>query len=201
MKKFSRFILTILFLAVGSLVSIAAEEQAKSDQDPMMAQWMKNAAPGDAHKVLDAFIGKWNHTVRWWMAPDAPPQESKGSNVNSWIMGGRYLQQVVNGQAMNQPFEGMGIIGYDNLRTEYVSIWIDNMGTGIMISTAQYEPETMTFMEKGSLADPMTGEKNRNFRGAWSIVDQNHFTYELFLTGPDGKEFKSMEIAYTREAA
>ncbi len=33
---------------------------------------------------------------------------------------------------MGMPFEGMGIDGYDNLAKQYVSTWVDNMGTGIM---------------------------------------------------------------------
>jgi len=33
---------------------------------------------------------------------------------------------------MGMPFEGMGLDGYDNASKEYISIWIDNMGTGIM---------------------------------------------------------------------
>ena len=32
---------------------------------------------------------------------------------------------------MGQPFSGVGIDGYDNLRKKYVTTWIDTMGTGI----------------------------------------------------------------------
>jgi hypothetical protein len=30
------------------------------------------------------------------------------------------------------------------------------------------------------------------------MVDENTFFFEMFSSGPDGKEFKNMEITYTR---
>ncbi|MBI3276412.1 MAG: DUF1579 domain-containing protein [Chlamydiae bacterium] len=132
------------------------------------------------------------------MDPSQPAQESKGISENHWIMGGRFLSQSAKGESMGQPFEGMGITGYDNVRGEYTSIWIDNMGTGIENATAQYDPATKTFSEKGSCSSPITGDKDKHFRAEWKIVDKDHYTYEMYTSGPDGKEFKNIEISYTR---
>ena len=43
------------------------------------------------------------------------------------------------------PFEGMGIVGYDNLLKKFVSVWIDNMGTGLMPGTGTYDAATKTY--------------------------------------------------------
>ena len=44
----------------------------------------------------------------------------------------------------------------------------------------------------------MTGETHRQFRAVWTVVDQDHNTYENYMHTPDGREFKAMEIRYTR---
>ena len=31
-----------------------------------------------------------------------------------------------------------------------------------------------------------------------SVQDDNHFTFSMWGPGPDGKQFKTLEIAYTR---
>jgi len=167
-------------------------------KDDHMELMMKYGSPGENHKVLEPLIGKWDHTVRWWMSPEAPAQESQGRNENTWIMGGRFLQQTATGTAMDQPFEGMGLTGYDNVREEYISIWIDNMGTGMMSATGQYDPVSKTITEAGTLACPMTGEKNKSLRSEWKIIDQDNYTYLMYSNAPDGKEFKTMEVVYTR---
>ena len=117
---------------------------------------------------------------------------------NKLIFGGRFLQQEAKGQAMGQPFEGIGITGYDNVRGEYTSVWLDNMGTGIMVGTLQYDSATKTYAGKGSFSCPITGEKNKAYRDVWKWVDQDNYTYEMYGTTPDGQEFKSLEISYKR---
>lgn len=199
MRKMIYFLAILAYMSIYSSF-ISADETKPAEQapqDPMMQAWMKFATPGEHHKVLDAFAGKWNHTIKSWMAPDAPPQESQGTNDNQWIMGGRYLQENVKGTFMGQPFEGMAIIGYDNALGEYVSVWIDNMGTGFMTGTAQYDPATKSTAEKGTYTDPVAG-RSQPYRAVWKNIDENHSTYEMYMMGPDGKEFKSMEISYTR---
>lgn len=184
---------------VSMLVGMPAwAEQSQANHDAVMAQWQQNAAPGEYHKKLEPFIGTWNHTVRWRMSPDEAPTESKGTNVNTWILGGRFLQQHATGEAMGAPFEGIGITGYDNLRQEYASVWIDSMGTGMMQSTGQYDPQTDAITETGTFSCPITGNKQTAARGVWKQVDADHYTYEMYTPGPDGKEFRSMEVAYER---
>ena len=159
---------------------------------------MKDSSPGEKHKYLEPFIGKWNHTSRWWKTPAAKPDESKGTNQTKWILGNRFLYQEVQGTFLGKPFEEVIMTGYDNVKEEYNSIWIHNMRTGMMISSGQYDPATKTFTEKGSYASPVTGEKNKTFRSETKIMDADHYSYEMYTLGPDGKEFKSMEITYER---
>lgn len=167
-------------------------------QDPKMSQWAKYATPGTNHAYLEPFIGKWTHTVRWWMEPQAKPEQSQGTTENSWILGKRFLQGDVKGMSMGQPFEGIGITGYDNVRGEFTSMWMDNMGTGVMQGAGHYNAATKAIIQEGTYACPMTGEKNKAFRSIWKVIDSDHHTYEMYTPGPDGKEFKSLDIGYQR---
>jgi hypothetical protein len=169
--------------------------------DEAQMQKMKElGSPGEHHKNLDTLLGKWSHMVKWWMSPDAVPEVSQGTNTNTWIMDGRFLKQEVTGTSMGQPFEGMGMTGYDNVKGEYTSVWIDNMSTSMMTASSRYDPAARTFEEKGSFACPMTGEKDKKFRAITKIIDNDHFSYEMYSTGMSGgeTEFKTMEITYER---
>ena len=50
-----------------------------------------------------------------------------------------------DGKMKDMQFKGMGIEGYDNVKKKFVGSWIDNMGTGIMMSEGTYDPATKTF--------------------------------------------------------
>ena len=44
--------------------------------------------------------------VKFWMDPKGEAQESEGTSEAGMIMGGRFLEQELNGTFMGQPFEG-----------------------------------------------------------------------------------------------
>jgi hypothetical protein len=212
-KKLSRAFLFFIIFTVFGLVAIVATSKAgeeskekqgsvkqkasEQDHDAMMEKWKEFSTPNENHQVLGTLVGNWNYTIKWWMSPDAKPEESKGASEIEWIMGGRFIEHTVEGTSMGQPFEGMGIIGYDNEKKQYQSIWIDNMGTGIMTGSGNYDPDTKTLTDQGTFSCPAEGQKS--YRGVTKIIDKDNFTYEWYMTGPDGKEFRAMEIVYTRK--
>jgi Protein of unknown function (DUF1579) len=204
-KLFKIFQFLVILAVFGSLsVVIAAQagEEAKEkqaaehDHDAMMEKYKEFSTPNENHKVLDTLVGDWDYTIKWWMSPDSKPEESKGTSKVEWIMGGRFIEQEVEGTSMGQPFEGMGIMGYDNEKKQYQSVWIDNMGTGIMTGSGNYDPNTKTLTDHGTFSCPAEGEKS--YRGVLKMIDNDNFTYEWHMAGPDGKEFRAMEIVYTR---
>ena len=162
----------------------------------MMATWQAYASPNDNHKVLNPLVGTWSHVVKWWMTPDSQPETSKGTNETTWEMGGHYLRHSVKGTSMGQPFEGMGFTGFDNAKQIYQTIWMDNMGTGMMIGEGTYDPSKKTLTDQGRFTDPMIGQ--RNYRGVITFIDDDHHSYEMYVADQNGNEFRMMEIMYTR---
>ena len=56
----------------------------------------------------------------------------------------------------------------------------------------------LTPNESGTFSCPMTGERSKTFHAVWKIVDNDHYTYDMYTNAKDGKEFKNMEITYER---
>ena len=173
----------------------------KQPMDPkaMEEMMMKLASPGPNHERLKKLVGEWNLTVKWTMDPSQPMQETKSTSVVTSLMDGRYCQELSTGDMMGKPFNGMGITGYDNVLNKYVSIWLDNMGTGIMTSEGTADASGNVVNWTGQSSDPMTG-KLAKFRLVTRFVDDDHHVFEMYAKSPDGKkEFKTMEITYERK--
>ena len=168
------------------------------EQQAMMARMTEYSTPNEHHDVLKSLEGTWKTQVKFWMDPKGEPEVSEGTSDAKIIFGGRFLEQTFSGTAMGKPFEGRGIIGYDNLRKEYTGIWFDNMATGIMTSSGKYDPDTKIITEEGSLSCPITGEAHRWYRSAWTVSDRDHNTYQSYSHDARGQEYKSLEIHYTR---
>ncbi len=92
------------------------KEWVPADSATAMKAWIAYATPGDAHKAMAKSEGSWEGEVSMWMAPAAPPVTSKSTATNKMTMGGRYQVSSFTGSFMGQPFEGMGIMGYDNTK-------------------------------------------------------------------------------------
>ena len=172
-----------------------ADQKAGEQQAP---PWMKYTVPGEHHKHIAALAGKWQTEVKMWMDPKADPQVSQGTADYQWIMGGRFLRQTVRGEFMGGVFEGEGLLGYDNFKKKYVSSWIDNMGTALFTSTGRCDESGKVFTMEGRMDDVMNGRANQKSRSVTRIVNKNKHTDEMYVTGADGKEFKMLEITYTR---
>jgi hypothetical protein len=182
------FILTIFFAASNFL-------NAQSEQE--MKAWMDYMTPGAPHQMLAAADGEWEANVSMWMDPDSPPNTSTGTAVNKMIHGGRYQYSTFTGNMMGMPFEGIGITGYDNAEKVYVSTWIDNMGTGMMMMKGTWDEASKTIHFKGKMVDPQSG-KEEDVRETFKLVDSKTQFMEMFGT-KDGKEIKWMEITFKKK--
>lgn len=193
--------------AIALLIALPAaadHHEKKSDQaghpdhEAMMAEWMKYAQPGEHHEHFKMFEGKWTAESKFWTAPGVEPQVSKGTAESKLILGGRFLTTTYRGDYMGQPFEGMGISGYDNYQKKHTDIWMDNMGTLIMPSEGHCEEGGKVVKMTARFPNPATGEMDA-MRMVTRVLGKDRFIWEGYAKGPDGKEYKNMEITYTRQ--
>jgi len=189
---------------IGALVVISAQvisdEKGEGDQaqQELMQAWMKYANPGKFHDYLEPFVGRWTQDVKWWMGPNTEPEISTGTCEYKWILGKRYLLQEVKSGADEKTFEGVGILGYDNFKKKYTGMWVDNMTTAIMTSLGTCDDSGKVFTMTGTHDDVFTGKPDQSFRAITRILNNDKLMDEMYMTGPDGKEFKTIEIIYTR---
>lgn len=209
MNKLLGLSLLVAAFAAGSVVLAQQEKPAPAGQpaqggkaipasaSTMEAKWKEYGTPGPEHKVLDARTGKWDVAIKMFEPGSTAAQESKGTCEAKWILGGRFMQETAKGQWMGQPFEGIGTVGYDNLKDKYVSSWVDNMGTGVMVAEGTYDAATKTFTFGGDCPDLIAG-KHTPSRTVVKMADADHINTQTFKRGPDGKEAMVCEMNYTR---
>lgn len=160
-----------------------------------MAMWMKSSMPGPQHAALDTMVGTWTAETSFVMDPNAEPMTGEGAMTVSWVLGGRYLKSEMQmADMMGMPFTGLGFNGYDNNAKEYVGVWMDTMGTGIMHLTGQKKGDTLTM--EGQSMSPM-GPKQMRIVTEW--IDEDHVVDTFYDKMPDGSWHKSGQISYTRD--
>ncbi|MES1211819.1 MAG: DUF1579 domain-containing protein [Acidobacteriota bacterium] len=191
----------LLLTAVSPLSPVMAQDQ-KANGTPgeaeMTAAMMKAAQPGEQHKHLARYVGDWEYTSKMWMMPGQPAAESKGTMHGESMMDGRYVQHHWKGTFSGMPFEGLGTEAYDNTSKEYLSTWIDNVGTGIMMSTGSCDAAGKVCTQSNEMVDPMSGQK-MTMRSVITWADNDHFKNEMFAKDPSGNEMKTMEITAWRK--
>jgi len=183
------------------IATAALADEAKKpspEEQAMMEKYTKAATPGPEHQQMAKMAGKWKLQTTMWMAPGAPPMKSEGTAEYRTILGGRYLEQEVHGDMNGQPFEGRGLDGYDNVTKTRFGTWVDNMGTGPMMMKGKCAAAAKSCTLKGKVADAVAG-KEVPVTSTMIMKDDNTFTFEMTAPGPDGKQFKNLEIVYTRQ--
>jgi hypothetical protein len=163
-------------------------EQQKEQQ-----RWMQYMTPGEMHALMGKQDGDWHESLTFWMDPKAPPTKAESECSNSMILGGRYQESTHSGEMLGMPFEGKGIMGYDNIKKVFQSTWVDNMGTGIMFLEGPFDPKSNSITLTGKMVDPMSGNTSA-VREVLTFVTEKKQKLEMYATSKEGKEFKSMEI-------
>jgi hypothetical protein len=186
----------VLFVIVISL-SFLATCLAQEPSAAQMGMMEKLSQPGEYHQILEDFAGTWTANVSMWMAPDTPPIVTKGQATFKLIFGGRFLYGDFLGEFMGQPFKGINIMGYDNAKEQFFSIWLDNSTTGLISSTGTYDKNTKKFHFYAKSFDPMSGQ-TVEMRDEAYFASEDEYISVTYTKAEGGEEFKSMETKYTR---
>lgn len=190
-----------LTLAAGLFAGRAKSQdqpQMTPEQAAMMAEWAKLAAPGEGHKHLDYFVGKWKTKTKMYMdGSGSKAMESDGTSNMKWVLGGRFLMDEHHGSMMGQPYDGIGMTGFDNFRNMYVMTWASNQQTNLLTMTGMRHPETGVFTYYGEMDEPALKVVGRTVKYVTRIVDKDHYAFEI-IDLHAGDNYKVIEIAYER---
>ncbi len=192
-----------LAVALGLAVSAGAQQQAAKTAaaDARLVQQMEAAMnPGDAQKRLGFLVGTYDVKVLTWLDPSKPPIESAAVSNAQWVLGGRYVQQMLAGFVMGQPWSGVGYVGYDNLAKKYVATYIDDGSTGMEWYSGTMDKDGKAAKLSATVIDPITRKPTAVEMRLHIGTTGDHVT-ELWYANPAGTLQKVMELHYTRRQA
>ena len=205
--------LRLLLLAVASTLlsaqALAADPKAParagpptpsvdaSKMPPELKAWVAAGTPGEFHAALARLAGSYTVESTFWAGPGDATLTSKASCDFTLILGGRVLKQDFKGSMMGQPFEGLGLFGYDTVKKRFVSAWMDSMSTQRLDFEGLCKDKGCTVIElKADYKDPLTGKRRRS-RSLY-LEREGKPVMQMFDTDKRGREFKSLELVYTR---
>jgi len=173
------------------------EMRMSPEQMKVMQAWEKAGTPGKMHKHLDKLAGEWTGEFNFWMDPEGEPITYKGDVTREWVLNGHFLKEHVSATSAFGPFEGIGMMGYNNMDQMYEVSWFDSHSTATMSERGRYLPADQSFFFYGEKRDPVTGATIVG----WSeldVSDPDTHTFEGYEIDPGGNEIRRMTGKMTR---
>lgn len=169
---------------------------AKSDAEKQEMQKKMEAAgtPGPAHKALDALAGNWKAEVKCWCEPGGTPKVSQGTAKGTWVLNGRFLEEEFHGEMMGKPFTGRTVMGYDNTKQTFNTVWLSDTQTSMFTSEGKGDTGNKVITLEGKGNCPATGRKDIPMKTVYRLLSPEKHVFEMFHDGE-----KSMEVTYTRQ--
>lgn len=199
-----------LAIGVGSTVwmtssnAIAAQPELRGDggqpdmgmMDPEAME--KLMLPGEHHKELEKFVGTWK--VDGWFVMDESGQQQPmtGSAVHTLEMGGRYLMMKFKGDAApdGTVFEGAGVMGFDNIKQKFFSVWMDTMSTGVMV---QYGEPTHDGKHSVEGTMEFAPGMEMTMRNRIEMTGDNSFVERFYMVDGGDEVMHLGELTYSRK--
>jgi len=206
MKKFTAVLFAFAVLtSIITTPSFGAETAAKVEApgEAALREIVARGNPSEENNinVLVPFSGQWEYTASIWTEPGTEPQKAFGKTTNQMILGDRFLSSTAMGALNISGHEtlvnGQGLIGYDNAKKSFSSVWTDTLSTGMVIGNGKYNEKEKTITETGRFTNPINGAEEQ-FRSEIRVVDADNYERTVYTTGKSGKEAKLMEFKYTK---
>lgn len=171
-----------------------ASQPSDAEKQEMMKKMEEAGRPGPGHKALEHFVGSWKAEVTCWHDPGGAPQKSQGTAKARWILNGRFLEEEFQGEMMGRPFRGLSLMGYDNTKQAFQSVWVSEMQTAMFISQGKGDASNKVITLEGKADCPATGRKDVPMKTVFRVIGPDKHVFEMY----DGNT-RTMEITYTRQ--
>lgn len=165
--------------------------------DKVVDPWVKYVSPAEFHQLLKKYTGKWNVEISMWMG-GAQPKLIKASSNNIMEFGDRFLQVKQNGLMMGMPYENATTIGYNRASEKVELTSFNNMGTGMLYLSGDYDKTTKKAVVTGQMANP-TGGNDIMVKQVISF-GTDYLLIENFDKTENSPEKKTMQYKLTRKA-
>ena len=182
---FTNVWLFILPLALGTMTSLAQGQEAKPDTEQ--------------HKRMEYLIGTWDVAVKFRL-PDGKDGEGTATCQTKWILDDKVVHQEYKSKFMGQPLTVVQLLSYDTVKKRFVEfqLHVDPTGVHTTHNEGAFSDDGKILTLVGDSIDGFTG-KPVKVRGVTTIVDENRYTVEWFITEPGGKEERRVVLTHTRK--
>jgi hypothetical protein len=189
--------IAVVVTLCGIATVSAQEPEMSAEAQEEMAAWMALAQPGEHHKHLEPYAGKWKTEIKMWMGPGSEPMLNESEVEAHWIMDGRFLEWSHTGNFAGMPYMARGFEAYNNGDKRYEAIHLDNFGTLMVFYTGECSDDGKTRVMHGSFGNPMTGGTIEQ-KSVYTWIDDDHLKLESFMT-MNGETYQNMEMLYERQ--
>lgn len=167
------------------------------DMAAMMKTAQKFTEPGENHRVLERFLGRWKTETRITMPGfEAPPET--GVVEYSWLMKGRWLQSESQGNFMGMPTQGFSIMGYDNFKMSFVTCTVKSMDTAMLTSEGDLDPSGKALITYGAMDEYLTGEHDKMVKYVWRFISDSEILFEVHDLPIGEQHSQVMEVRFRR---
>ena len=142
--------------------------------------------PTDEHKWLTKFVGHWEVTSTGTMGEGQPPVKSKGT-IDSEMLGGFWVTNVMTAEVAGFPFKGIQTIGYDTKIKKYVGTWIDSTNGFLWKYEGSVDESGRKMVLEAVGPDMMVPGKMRTYRDAYEFKTDDTLITTSSVKGEDGK--------------
>jgi hypothetical protein len=192
----------------GALPGFSQQESSraqaeKTEQKKNIQAALERNKPSEHHRRLDMLAGEWLTEWKVWLGPGKPPaDETKGTANFKWTMDSRFLRGAYTGEMMGgKKFEAELLLGYNPLRKQYEVTWINSFEVSMARYTGQgkLDGDKLSSLNlTGKQDNCATGQTDVACRAVFTFVNRDRIVEEMYAPDKDGKEYKAVEVNYSR---
>jgi hypothetical protein len=208
MRKAVGLIAVAVFSVVASLEHSSAQG-ASTSPPTSMPEWLRRGLPGPGHAALEPLVGTWRVHMSLYgtlgRSPNDPPIVTDDLICRrTWVAGGRYIEDTMEGTAEGAPVWRKGWLGYSTMDRRYEWITIDSVNSTMMRyegapGSGDQRPISMTgvFTDQGVAGENTVG-RAVGMRTVITIESNDRHVIELYFTRPGSSETLATRAVYTR---
>lgn len=123
---------------------------------------------------------------------------ARGTIVNSWDLGGRFLKQVYRGDPPG--FEGRGYWGFNELTGNYETFWADTASSMMQVDTGTVDQTGKVWTMEGRFTHPQTGDPMVK-RSVVTLLDADTHRIDVYFIAAGQEQTRAMRMLYRRVEA
>jgi len=147
-------------------------------------------------------VGQWSTDITMYTAPDQPPVQFKGRQVDRMSGCGQWLVtdlSMVAGDddATAPPYEGHGVLGWDPVKKKLVGIWVDSSRTWLATAEGIVDESGDVLTLRIQDRHPESGKPMVTIFQT-TRIDADTRQLDVFIEDPSGERIPVGRILSTR---